>query len=67
MNYYFYEKIFMDHIITIRTSKELKKAIKLAAINSGFANTSSFILGVLSVHKNVAKEMKKNSKKDLAE
>lgn len=55
----------MDNVITLRTSKELKKAIKLAAINSGFANTSSFILGVMSVHKNVAKEMKKISKKDL--
>lgn len=57
---------FMDSVITLRVSKELKKAIRAAAIEVGYDNTSQFILSIMGNHKQVKKELSKKAKKDLA-
>lgn len=50
-------------IINMKGTKQLKEAVRRAAFQAGYINSSQFMLAVLSENQYVKKEMKKVTKK----
>lgn len=50
-------------IINFKDTKELKDAVKIAAVKEGHANTSKFLSHIVRENTAVQKELKKTKKK----